>query len=226
MTFVDSGRSGNVNYQKKSVTPSRLHQALRLTYESKQSDRNTHESIFTPYQLAYWASMVEQVNSKHTNQKHPLPAFQSTLPIHSIMHSRHHQPGKHTPNLSHGGENRRPFRNLARLTTATPSVSSPKHPRRLHENLLPTTHDINRATIHTRLHHTLEKPHDAELLVRFTRGRTHSYAGPDDQREGQPDAWSHLLDDDAVRDAADDAAGYKEGEQDAVFVAFEIEVFS
>jgi hypothetical protein len=75
---------------------------------------------------------------------------------------------------------------------------------------LPTPHDINRPTIHTRLHHTLEEAHDAELMVGFTRGGTHGYTGPDDEGEGQPDAWSDFLDDDAVGDAADDAAGHEE----------------
>jgi hypothetical protein len=75
---------------------------------------------------------------------------------------------------------------------------------------LPTPHDINRPTVHTRLHHALEEAHDAELSVRFTRGGTHGYAGPDNESEGEPGSWSDFLDDDAVGDAPDNAASYEE----------------
>jgi hypothetical protein len=75
---------------------------------------------------------------------------------------------------------------------------------------LPTPHDINRPTIHTRLHHTLEEAHDAELSVRFARGGAHGYAGPDNESEREPGAWSDFLNDDAVRDATDDATGHEE----------------
>jgi hypothetical protein len=156
-----------------------------MTYKAKQPNRNTHQSVY---------------------QENPLPPFQPALPLHRLMHRRHHQSGAHTPHLSHRRKNRRSRRNLTRL--------------------VPTPHHINRPAIHTRLRSPLQKPHHSQLRITRARRRTHRDSGPHNQTQGQPNARSDALDDEGVRDGADDGAGDEEGEEDGVLVAHEVEVFA
>jgi hypothetical protein len=131
---------------------------------------------------------------RRTDDKHPLPPFQSCLAFHCLVHRSHHNTCEETPNLSDSSENGCPFRNLRRFTVGSKSVSScvptllpyplthpptPCQDRHLLKgeekvgNLLPTPHNIYTPTIQTRLNRSLEKSHRTERLVGFTRRGTH-----------------------------------------------------